>query len=44
MEGHKPGMATDRQMQRGDVAVADERLGVGAQQVEIERSSRRGVP
>ncbi|MNL33235.1 hypothetical protein D3C87_1551320 [compost metagenome] len=36
MKRHKPCIATDRQVQRGDVAVADERFGVTAQQLEID--------
>ncbi|MNL19781.1 hypothetical protein D3C87_1410010 [compost metagenome] len=35
MERHEAGITTDRQMQRGDIAVADERLDVVAQQFEI---------
>ncbi len=36
MERHKPCMATDRQMQRSNVAITDEWLGVIAQQLEID--------
>ncbi|MNV71342.1 hypothetical protein D3C71_1643550 [compost metagenome] len=45
MERHEAGITTDRQMQRSDVAVADERLGVVAQQFEINaiKQPRRTV-
>ncbi|MNF92901.1 hypothetical protein D3C84_755600 [compost metagenome] len=36
VEGHETRVAADRQMQRGDVAIADEWLGVLAQQLEID--------
>ena len=45
MEGHETRIAADRQVQRGDVAVADEWLGVVAQQLEIDaiEQTRRTV-
>ncbi|MNF97220.1 hypothetical protein D3C84_800400 [compost metagenome] len=36
MKGHEACITADRQVQRGDVAVADERFGVAAQQVEVD--------
>lgn len=36
MEGQQPGMPVDRRMQRGDVAVADQRLGVAPDQFKVE--------
>ena len=45
VEGDEPGVTADRQMQRGDVAVADKRLGVAAQQIEVDpvQQARRAV-
>ncbi|MNH34498.1 hypothetical protein D3C79_950990 [compost metagenome] len=42
MKGHEAGITTDRQMQRSDVAVADERLGVVTQQIKIDAVEQPG--
>ncbi|MNG11584.1 hypothetical protein D3C84_951340 [compost metagenome] len=42
MKGHETGITTDRQMQRGDVAVADKRLGVVTQQIKINAIEQPG--
>ncbi|MNN73780.1 hypothetical protein D3C81_1899290 [compost metagenome] len=36
MEGHETRVAADRQVQRGDIAIANEWLGILAQQLEID--------
>ncbi|MNP20658.1 hypothetical protein D3C76_1132390 [compost metagenome] len=42
MERHKARVPADRQMQRGDVAVTDEWLGIVAQQLEIDALQQPG--